>query len=254
MRKFMTEKKTEISEQVDEIFAAPLAEVQDFKFDAQVANVFPDMIRRSIPGYGSILSMLGIFARRYVQDESNIYDLGCSLGAATLAMRRRLDQANCRIIAVDNSPEMIDRARRYLDADTSYTPVELRCEDIRETDIQTASMVVSNFTLQFVPPEDRLALLKKIYAGINNGGALIISEKTKFKHSHRQELYTDWYHDFKKANGYSELEVSQKRTALENVMKLDTLYVHKERLQQAGFKQITCWFQCLNFISLLALK
>ncbi len=74
----------------DQLFAAPIARLGDFSFDEQVADVFPDMIQRSVPGYSNILSAIGMMTERFAQPGSNLYDLGCSLGAATLMMRRHL--------------------------------------------------------------------------------------------------------------------------------------------------------------------
>jgi tRNA (cmo5U34)-methyltransferase len=83
---------------------------------------------------------------------------------------------------------------------------------------------------------------------------LILSEKIKFADTAEQTLLTDLHLAFKRANGYSELEISQKRSALENVLIPDTLETHQARLQQAGFAQSLQWFQGMNFISLLAVK
>ena len=133
-------------------------------------------------------------------------------------------------------------------------PIKVLCDDIRKVEIENASMVVLNFTLQFLPRADRLALLKKIHQGLNPNGILVLSEKFTFENETMNELLIDLHHTFKRANGYSELEVSQKRTALENVMLTDSIETHKQRLQEAGFSQIELWFQCFNFGSMIAVK
>ncbi|MGL5770696.1 MAG: carboxy-S-adenosyl-L-methionine synthase CmoA, partial [Plesiomonas shigelloides] len=125
---------------------------------------------------------------------------------------------------------------------------------IRQVKIENASMVVLNFTLQFLPPDDRQALLNRIYAGLRPGGALVLSEKFSFADQTIGDLLFDMHLDFKRANGYSELEISQKRSALENVMLTDSVETHKARLQQAGFEHAEVWFQCFNFGSMLAIK
>lgn len=239
----------------DALFAEPLSQVGDFVFDAKVVEVFPDMINRSVPGYQSILQGIGQWARRLVQPHSRVYDLGCSLGAATLSMRQQLsDRAAVEIIAIDNSPAMIERCQLHLDGYRSTVPVQVRCEDIRSSEISNASLVVMNFTLQFVPPEQRQALLERIYAGLKPGGALILSEKFRAEDPAMDALLVDLHHEFKRANGYSELEIAQKRAAIENVMRIDTLSTHQQRLQAIGFSQPQVWFQCYNFASLIAIK
>lgn len=238
----------------DTIFSAPIAQLGDFSFDERVAEVFPDMIQRSVPGYSNIIATIGMLAKRFIQPNTQAFDLGCSLGAATLSMRRNIDVEGVRLIAVDNSAAMIERCRRHIDAFRSDTPVDIIEGDIRQVRIENASMVVLNFTLQFLPPDDRQALLNRIYAGLRPGGALVLSEKFSFADQTIGDLLFDMHLDFKRANGYSELEISQKRSALENVMLTDSVETHKARLQQAGFEHAEVWFQCFNFGSMLAIK
>lgn len=238
----------------DTLFSAPIDKLGDWTFDERVAEVFPDMIQRSVPGYSNIISMIGMLAERFVQPDSKVYDLGCSLGAATLSVRRNIHVPGCQIIAVDNSPAMVERCRRHLDAFRGETPVDVLEADIRDIPIENASLVVLNFTLQFLAPDARLALLQKIAQGLNPGGALVLSEKFSFEDAEVGELLFNMHHDFKRANGYSELEISQKRSMLENVMLTDSVEAHKARLKSAGFAHAELWFQCFNFGSLVALK
>ncbi|QYM91128.1 carboxy-S-adenosyl-L-methionine synthase CmoA [Dickeya zeae] len=238
----------------DMLFSAPIANLGDWTFDERVAEVFPDMIQRSVPGYSNIISMIGMLAERFVQADTQVYDLGCSLGAATLSMRRNIHVPGCRIIAVDNSSAMVARCRRHIEAFRAETPVDVREADILDIDIENASLVVLNFTLQFIPPEQRLLLLKRICQGLRPGGALVLSEKFSFDDVSIGELLFNMHLDFKRANGYSELEISQKRSMLENVMLTDSVDTHKARLRKAGFAHSDVWFQCFNFGSLLALK
>lgn len=238
----------------DQIYATPHAEVADFSFDEQVADVFSDMIRRSVPGYGQIITTIEHLTRHAQQPNSRFYDLGCSLGAATLAMRRNVAVENCQIISVDMSPAMIERCQRNIQAYRSDVPVELICGDVCDIDIEDAAMVVLNFTLQFIEPNKRRALLKKICAGMKPGGILLLSEKTRFDDCAVNHLVTELHLDFKRANGYSELEISQKRTSLENVMKTDPLPAHLQRLKDCGFSSAETWFQCYNFASMIAIK
>ncbi len=239
----------------DVIYAGPLRKIIDFQFDERVVAVFPDMIQRSVPGYGMIISNIGILAAKYAQAGSHCYDLGCSLGAASLAMRQRIAAPDCDIISVDNSLAMIERARELLALDTESTvPVTMICADLQNVTIENASVVVLNFTLQFIPLAQRLALIQRIYAGLRPGGILILSEKIAFSEPERRQFHEELHHDFKRANGYSDLEISQKRSALEKVMIPETLACHKKRLKSAGFSASELWFQCFNFASLVAIK
>ncbi len=240
--------------QRDKIFSKPKDMLVDFVFDEQVANVFPDMIRRSVPGYDTIIPMLGVFAEKYVQADTSIYDLGCSLGAATLSMRRRIKQPGCKILAVDNAQAMVEQCQQNISSDDSATPVELICDDILNIKIVNASLVVINFTLQFLAPEKRKDLLAKIFAGLNKDGVLVISEKVLSDIPQRHQFYDDLHTEFKRANGYSELEISQKRSALENVLIPETSECHINRLTDVGFGFVSPWFQCFNFTSFCAVK
>ncbi|MBU2224818.1 MAG: carboxy-S-adenosyl-L-methionine synthase CmoA [Gammaproteobacteria bacterium] len=240
--------------QKDYIYAEPLAQIQDFCFDATVAEVFPDMIQRSVPGYQTIVQTIGKLTQKYQQPNSRYYDLGCSLGAASLAMRRQLTDANSQIIAIDNSPAMVERCQRHLQSFRSEVPLEVMLADIRDVEIHDAAIVVSNFTLQFLPKQHRDELVARIYQGLKPGGVFILSEKIVLPDAETHELLIDLHHDFKRANGYSELEISQKRSALENVMLPDTIEEHQQRFRQAGFTSSVVWFQCFNFCSMVAIK
>jgi len=240
--------------QKDTLYASPLSNIDAFKFDHSVVDVFPDMIQRSVPGYSAIISAIGLLAGRFIQPNSYCYDLGCSLGAASLSMRHKITDLSCKIIAVDNSEAMLSRCQKIINRDTSPIPVELICRDIQDIDINNASVVVLNFTLQFIPLADRDNFIKRIYQGLRPGGLLILSEKLFFDDPRQQALQTEMHHAFKKANGYSELEVSQKRASLENVLIPETFTQHKDRLLKSGFDNAEVWFQYFNFSSMIALK
>ncbi len=241
-----------MSKEPDRLFAQPLPHVPDFTFNEAVARVFPDMIKRSVPGYPTIVENIGVLAAQFAQPHSVLYDLGSSLGAVTQALRRHVTCSDCKVIAVDNSSAMVERCSEYLHAQDSMfqelLPVEVVEADILGLQLQPTSLVALNFTLQFVQPEQRLQLLTGIRQALLPGGALILSEKLRFDDEQEHELLTDLH-----VNGYSELEIAQKRNAIENVMKPDSLEQHRERLLAAGFSKVVPWFQCLNFASLIAL-
>ncbi|GAB5380584.1 MAG: carboxy-S-adenosyl-L-methionine synthase CmoA [Aliiglaciecola sp.] len=238
----------------DAIYSVPKSTIGDFSFDEAVVDVFPDMIKRSVPGYSTIIDNIGLIAQKYALPNTNLYDLGCSLGEASIVMRRKVSQDGCKIIAVDNSPAMIEKCERHLHAFRSNVPVEAVCSDITKISLENASVVVLNFTLQFIEPELRRALIESIYAALKPGGVLVLSEKIRHPNQVGDELLVTLHHEFKRNNGYSELEISQKRSALENVMRIDTLEQHDARLKQAGFTDIVPWFSCFNFSSIVAVK
>ncbi len=243
-------------ESVDRVFQTDHRRVGDFQFDDEVARVFPNMISRSVPGYGSILSMIEQLAERFVVTNSHVYDLGCSLGAATLLMRPRLP-GDCKIYAIDNSTAMVSRLREKLtsvDSNGGGARVEILETDMRDVQFSNASFVVLNFTLQFLPVAQRRDVLQRVYQGMLPGGALLVSEKLRFAQPEQQDWLTNLHLDFKRANGYSEMEIAQKRTALEQQLVPETMGEHIERLEAIGFSTIVPWFQCFNFASMLAVK
>lgn len=238
----------------DEIFGDSLGEIVDFEFDSKVANVFEDMLNRSIPGYSTIISTIGMLTKVYAKPDTNYYDLGASLGAASLSMRRNIEHTGCNIIAIDNSEAMIKRCGEFIAKDNSPVPVKLLCDDIRNVNITNASVVVLNFTLQFISPGERDAVIKNIYSGLNPGGILILSEKVIFEDKELNERQVNRYHDFKRLNGYSDSEINRKKEALENVLIPDTPEELFRRLGSCGFKTYDIWHQFFNFISIAAQK
>ena len=249
--------------QHDTLFTTPLDKASRFSFDEQVVACFPDMIRRSVPGYGQVLAMLPLFARRHCkyrqqnaegQRVSRVYDLGCSLGGATMTLAGEFAAHDLQIKAVDISPAMTGEAAKLLSDNYPEHDIEVITADIRDIELEPCDMVILNLTLQFLPADDRVAVLEKIYAALSEGGILVLTEKT---HAH-DEQYDAWlverYYDFKRANGYSEMEISGKRNALENVLITDTLDQHHQRLGQVGFARHLTWFQFLNFVSIVAFK
>lgn len=237
----------------DRIYADDSQALEAFAFDEAVARVFPDMIKRSVPGYTMIIPMIGVITEQYAKPNSNLYDLGCSLGSSLLAMRHGVNVEGCRVVGIDNAEAMLKRCRSYVDIDDATVPVELHQGDVTEFPYENASVVTLNFTLQFIPLEKRQALIQKLYDAMLPGGALILSEKICFDEP-EQTIQQELHWDFKRANGYSDLEVSQKRSALENVLVPETAQAHIKRLQQAGFTKAFTWYQCFNFTSFIAVK
>ena len=242
----------------DNIYQQLQPESAGFRFDDAVARVFPDMIKRSVPGYAESVAMSGVIASQYAQPNTHLYDLGCSLGAVTLALRHGVTEAGCRVIGVDNSEAMLERARHYIALDDQTlagdaVPVELMCADICDLRMEKASVSALNYVLQFIDLDQRLPLLHQIAQATVSGGALILSEKLCFDET-EQSIQDRLHIDFKRANGYSDLEIARKRTAIENVLIPESEQCHRQRLLDAGFSQVVRWYQCFNFVSFLAIK
>ena len=230
----------------DQLYAEKLAKVEDFKFDTTVTRVFNDMVRRSVPGYEVIVELIGIIAgahRRSLNHPLRCLDLGCSRGTVTQCLLHELSDPATRIVAIDNSAAMVKAARKEI-TDSRVTFIT---EDIIETEVKDVDFVVMNLVLQFVNPEERLGVLEKIRRGLNDDGVFVLTEKIV-----ANSEIVDYHHAFKRAKGYSELEITQKRDALEKVMIIDSLETHRERLHNAGFNEVTVWFQLLNWVSLIA--
>jgi tRNA (cmo5U34)-methyltransferase len=199
-----------------------------------------------------MIQMIGLIARMYGQDNTNYYDLGSSTGAISLAIALNNKHQKNTFFAIDNSEEMVIKCKQNLES--RIDNLQATCADINQIHIENASIVVLNLTLQFIDVKDRSNLIKKIYEGLNPGGVLIISEKIHFEDKETQDQITNLHIDFKKENGYSELEIANKRQAIENVLITDTKAIHIERLKDSGFKDTSCFFQCLNFVSFLSVK
>ena len=224
---------------------------EPFRFDDSVARVFPDMLRRSIPGYAASIEAIGSLAARYVTPNTTCYDLGCSLGAATLAMRQGIRADGCRIIAVDNSEAMIEKCRSVV---AGADDIEVRLADIRDVSIENASMVVMNYTLQFLDLDARDTVLRRIADGMIDGGLFLLSEKVVDENPNMEDLLVDLHHEHKRRNDYSELEISRKRAALDNVLVPETVARHRHRLANAGFSHSAVWLRYFNFVSIVAIK
>lgn len=237
----------------DRIYEGQSSVVEPFEFSEKVVRVFPDMIERSVPGYRQLLELTPLIVRRSAVSHSVVYDLGCSVGAATLTARRAIKAPGVKIIAIDNSPQMTARCQQIVDDDNSSVPVEVVTADLCDYPIQGASVVMMYFTLQFIEPARRNLVINRIASGLLPGGVLLLAEKLRFP-SAEQAWMDQQHHGFKRAQGYSDLEIARKRQALDNVLISDDRDTHRQRLLSAGFAQVFDWFQCLNFACFAAVK
>ena len=238
----------------DRIYANKQDKVKDFVFDEKVAGVFADMIQRSVPGYTTLNQLSPILANQFAQENSNIYDLGCSLGETSISIAQSLRHKNVNLFAVDNSAAMIKQLQKKLVKLKLNTVIQTILDDVTTVDINNSSFIILNYTLQFIEPSKRDEFIKKIRDGMNKRGALLLSEKITFAEAEEDVLMQQLHENYKRQNDYSELEISQKREALENVLIRDTHEQHIERLFHAGFSKVSILMKYLNFTSYLAIK
>ncbi|MDD2389327.1 MAG: carboxy-S-adenosyl-L-methionine synthase CmoA [Desulfobacterales bacterium] len=238
----------------DDIFSKPLKPVEPFEFNETVVNVFDDMISRSVPGYREIIHRQAQLAETFYQPNTRIYDLGCSNGNFGIRLCEEMGKKPFEMIAADNSMPMIDAYRKRLQNFSNHHRITLTCCDIQNVNIENASVVVINFTLQFLPIAERDDLVRRIYKGLIPGGILLLSEKIMHMDNALDQLQQEFYYRFKKENGYSELEISQKRDALENVLIPETIEIHRQRMTRAGFTRMDIWHKWFNFTSMIAVK
>ena len=237
----------------DEVFNT-LLKPGDFRFGENVAKVFDDMVGRSVPYYREIQRMIAELTARHAQPESNVYDLGCSTGTTMIGISSMI-APGIMIVGVDDSAEMLAKCKTKLEEINFETPYELTCADIsRGVDISNASVVILCLTLQFVRPLYREHLIKTIYEGLNTEGALILVEKILTESPDFNREFIDYYYDYKRRNHYSELEISQKREALENVLIPYKLTENIAMLENAGFSQTEVFFKWYNFAGLISIK
>lgn len=238
----------------DEVFRDQIEKASDFKFGANVARVFDDMVNRSVPFYGEIQRMMAEIASGHAREGTDVYDLGCSTGATLIGMNTMVDQ-QIRFIGVDDSQEMLDKCNSKLIEHGFTRPYELRCADLgKGVNIQNASVVVLCLTLQFVRPIYREQVIKNIIDGLNPGGILILVEKILAEESSFNREFIEYYYNYKRRNNYSEMEIAQKREALENVLVPYKLSENISLLRDKGFSHCEVFFKWYNFAGLIATK
>ena len=238
----------------DKIFSKKKRRIEDFNFGGKTAAVFDDMLDRSVPYYAEIQRMIGEIAADFAVEGTSVYDLGCSTGNTFLAMDPLLPK-NIRFVGVDSSPEMLQKCREKLAAYGVKRPCRLVRADLNKPiAIQNASVVILNLTLQFVRPLYRHRLIERIALGTRKGGCLIVIEKVLSRDSTLNRFFINYYYAFKKRQGYSQLEISQKREALENVLIPYRVEEDRELLLNGGFTQCDLFFKWYNFCGMVAVR
>jgi len=225
-----------------------------FSFNQEVTEVFPDMLERSIPGYRTTINSIRFLASKYSKKGTNCYDLGCSLGASSIALGEGAAHNDCRIMAVDKSSSMTKKFSEIIKQEKLDLNIQIFNEDILDTKITNASIVIMNFTLQFIRKKDRQLVLDKIYNGLNDGGLLILSEKITQGDKKINNLLIDLHENFKLENLYTREEIENKKESIKNVLVEDNIETHQSRLSKSGFTKFGIWLQHFNFASFVAIK
>ena len=242
----------------DEIYKEPLLKPEKFEFSEKVAGVFDDMISRSVPYYNANQFMTAEMAADFYIENTMIYDLGCSIGKTAHFLSAAFDAKRFIYTGIDNSPAMIDKAKTSFQELPPGFPQNQKIEfvsgDIENYHYQKSSVIIANYTFQFISPEKRLPLLKNLYTALYPRGILLISEKVTEKDETISDLFSKLHHKMKKSHGYSDLEIIQKRDALENVLIPNTAEKNIELLNEAGFQSVSIYHKWYNFASYIALK
>jgi tRNA (cmo5U34)-methyltransferase len=241
----------------DQLFLVTTARTSDFRFDEEVAGVFDDMLVRSIPLYLEQQHMVQETAKRLWIPGAEVFDLGCSTGTTLENLCRELEGAQ-RLTGYDSSAPMLERARTRLREAGFEERVELRLADLNgdlaDLRLENAGLVTMCWTLQFIRPLRRDALIRRIYEGLVENGALIVTEKVLTANSHMNRFFVDLYYDFKQRNGYSEEEILRKREALENVLVPYRIDENVDLFRSSGFQIVETFFQWYNFVGFLCVK
>jgi len=239
----------------DKVFDQHLRPGTAFEFNQEVADVFDDMVSRSVPFYDEIHRILLDIVDRACPRLDNIYDLGCSTGTTISIISKHVGARNLQpgFIGVDNSEYMLEKCSKKIHS-SGVSDCKLLCQNIEDTEITDANLVIMNYTLQFLDPEKRHQVLENIFNGLRTGGVFFLSEKIRVDDEHIHTLLTELYYDFKRRNGYSELEISQKREALENVLRPLTPEEQLLALREAGFTKVEMIFRWYNFASYIGIR
>lgn len=242
----------------DEIYREPLEKSEKFEFSEKVAGVFHDMISRSVPDYEANQIMTAEMTAFFYKENTQIYDLGCSIGTTAHNIRRVFQNRPFLYTGIDNSMPMVEKARAAaVELSTGFSKeqsIEFIKGDIESFNYKETSAVISNYTFQFIAPESRLNLLKKIYSALCTEGVFLLSEKVVEADPVFTQLFSNLHHKMKRAHGYSDLEIIQKRDALENVLIPNDTNKNIELLKEAGFKSVSIYHKWYNFASYIALK
>ena len=234
----------------DSLFKNEKKKINKFIFNDEVANVFDDMVNRSVPGYEFLVENIGVLAKKFYQPNTVIYDLGSSLCACSLSILEKLENDKVNIFAVDSSEAMINICKQNI----RDKQIKFIHSDILDINIDNSSIVILNLTLQFIPLEKRNNLLKKIFSQLNKGGVIIITEKIRLDKKSDDIFFKNFHDFFKQNNGYTKEEIDRKKIALSETMIIESEKIHENRFNDIGCLNFYKWFQCYNFVSWILIK
>jgi tRNA (cmo5U34)-methyltransferase len=241
----------------DRVFLKSSVGTSEFAFNAEVAEVFDDMIVRSVPFYVEQQYMIKEIGKKFWIPGTDIYDLGCSTATTLINLCREINEP-ARFVGYDNSIPMLERAMRKIKDNGFEDRIEVRYGDLNgdlsKLSLGNPSIVTMCFTFQFVRPLKRDNLIKKIYEGLVENGVLILTEKTLTNSSRMNQFFIDFYYDFKRRNDYSEDEILRKREALENVLIPYRIDENYETFRRNGFEIVETFFQWFSFVGFLCVK
>lgn len=226
---------------------------EDFTFNDQVAEVFDDMVHRSVPLYDTVIDAIVQLLRGKNQEKLTVYDLGCSTGTTLLELSRRLPHTTLQLIGIDSSLSMLNRARTKAAMFSKTDSISFQQGDITRCPLPGADVILCNYILQFTRPLVRHTVVERLFQALPENGLLIVSEKVLAGGSFNRN-FIDIYHNFKRRQGYSELEISAKREALENVLVPFTIEENMQLFKQAGFREVEIFCKWFNFASFVAIK
>ena len=234
----------------DNLYKKKFPQNHKFTFNNEVANVFEDMVNRSVPGYDFLVENIGVLSKKFYQPNTDIYDLGSSLCSCSLSILDKVENLNGDIYAVDTSQAMIDICKENI----KRKEIKYINADLFDINVENSSIIILNLTLQFIDIKKRTDLLKKLYSQLIKSGMIIITEKITLDRNSDDIFFKNFHDFFKENNGYTKEEIDRKKIALEKTMIIESEEVHEKRFINVGCKNFYKWFQCYNFESWVLIK
>lgn len=222
---------------------------EKWEFDQEVADVFSDMISRSIPDYQYMRTSTYLIGRNFLPKHGYFVDLGCSNGLSSLDFIKNI-YAN--YLLLDVSRPMIEKSKElYKNKDNVNV---LLCDFREELPFNNADLVLSSLTLQFTPIEYRHSIIRQIWEKLKPGGAFIMIEKVLGSNAKIDNILVDSYYEIKRMNGYTDEQIFSKKKSLEGSLVPLTYEFNEWMLKSNGFSHVETFWRCLNFCGWIAIK
>lgn len=204
-------------------------------FDFNTIDNFDEHISQSIPSYPFLIDTVKAITEYFVEDNTNVYDLGCSTGNLLKSFQ---NHSNVQYVGIDNSsliPESTDKIT-FINNDLCDVPLE------------NASIISSMFTLQFLNRIKRKQIFENIKNGINKGGAVIICEKVYATTPKVQDILTSVYYEYKEKH-FDVTSILKKERELRENMRIVSYDELLTECSQIGTCEI--FWKFLNFVGIL---